>query len=157
MRHNVVAGFGFRQKAGRESLLDCYTRALGAFSADVLSGGFSGKLLGARTGARIGALGEAGYEVVLLASAQDKVKSAALQALAEHLGVAALGILDAALAQERVRTQSKAVFAARGVGSVAEAAALAGAGAGARLLGARVTSHDRMAVCALALKKDAGI
>jgi cobalt-precorrin 5A hydrolase len=41
-------------------------------------------------------------------------------------------------------------LAARGVGSVAEAVALAAAGPGARIVVARVISSDRMATCAIA-------
>ncbi|WP_294332783.1 cobalamin biosynthesis protein [uncultured Sphingomonas sp.] len=47
-------------------------------------------------------------------------------------------------------TRSVASLAARGTGSVAEAAALAAAGPGARLLVARCISPDRMATCAIA-------
>ena len=47
-------------------------------------------------------------------------------------------------------TQSKRVQARFGTGSVAEAAALAGAGKGARLVVLRVTSGDGMATCAVA-------
>ncbi|MDW4496475.1 cobalamin biosynthesis protein [Sulfitobacter sp. D35] len=47
-------------------------------------------------------------------------------------------------------TQSLASLAAYGCGSVAEAAALAAAGPGARLYGPRAVSEDRMATCALA-------
>lgn len=47
-------------------------------------------------------------------------------------------------------TRSAASLAARGTGSVAEAAALAAAGPGARLLVARRISPDRMATCAIA-------
>lgn len=47
-------------------------------------------------------------------------------------------------------TRSAVSMAARGVGSVAEAAALAAAGPGARITIARVISSDRMATCAIA-------
>ncbi|WP_313534755.1 cobalamin biosynthesis protein [Sphingomonas sp.] len=47
-------------------------------------------------------------------------------------------------------TRSTASLAARGTGSVAEAAALAGAGPGACLLVPRQISADRMATCAIA-------
>ncbi len=47
-------------------------------------------------------------------------------------------------------TRSTVSLAARGVGSVAEAAALAAAGPGARIVGLRVISSDRMATCAIA-------
>ncbi len=47
-------------------------------------------------------------------------------------------------------TRSTVSLAARGVGSVAEAVALAAAGPGARIVVARVISSDRMATCAIA-------
>ncbi|KTF70627.1 cobalamin biosynthesis protein [Sphingomonas sp. HT-1] len=47
-------------------------------------------------------------------------------------------------------TRSAASLAARGTGSVAEAAALAAAGPGARLLVSRRISEDRLATCAIA-------
>ncbi len=47
-------------------------------------------------------------------------------------------------------TRSAVSMAARGVGSVAEAVALAAAGPGARITIARVISSDRMATCAIA-------
>ncbi|WP_333572006.1 cobalamin biosynthesis protein [Sphingomonas sp.] len=47
-------------------------------------------------------------------------------------------------------TRSPASLAARGTGSVAEAAALVAAGPHARLLVARQISPDRMATCAIA-------
>lgn len=47
-------------------------------------------------------------------------------------------------------TRSTVSMAARGVGSVAEAVALAAAGPGARIVVSRVISSDRMATCAIA-------
>lgn len=58
-------------------------------------------------------------------------------------------MLEDAQAQSTL-TSSKASLAAWGVGSVAEATALAAAGPGARLLGPRVVSSDGLATCALA-------
>ncbi|MDO5612468.1 MAG: precorrin methylase [Paracoccus sp. (in: a-proteobacteria)] len=49
-------------------------------------------------------------------------------------------------------TQSAASLRARATGSLAEAAALAAAGPGARLAAVRVVSPDRRATCAIALK-----
>lgn len=80
--------------------------------------------------------------VTHVASAPDKL----------HL-LAGLGLpLIAAQALETIETptRSAASLAARGTGSVAEAAALAAAGPGARLLVARCISPDRMATCAIA-------
>jgi cobalt-precorrin 5A hydrolase len=53
----------------------------------------------------------------------------------------------------RVTTRSERVFEQRGVGSVCEAAALAAAGAGARLVVTRHVSTDRNATAAAAITK----
>jgi cobalt-precorrin 5A hydrolase len=53
----------------------------------------------------------------------------------------------------RVTTRSERVFSQRGVGSVCEAAALAAAGAGARLVVTRHVSADRNATAAAAITK----
>jgi cobalt-precorrin 5A hydrolase len=55
------------------------------------------------------------------------------------------------LEASEVLTVSPTSLKQYGTGSVAEAAALAAAGPGARLLGARQISHDRMATCAIAI------
>lgn len=59
-------------------------------------------------------------------------------------------IVAEALETMETPTCSSASLAARGTGSVAEAAALAAAGPGARLLVKRCISPDRMATCAIA-------
>lgn len=86
--------------------------------------------------------------VTHLATASDKLP--ALAPLAEALGLPLTGIAPEALANASTLTNSTASLTARGTGSVAEAAALAAAGAGARLLGPRRISPDRMATCAIA-------
>ena len=53
----------------------------------------------------------------------------------------------------RVTTRSERVFRQRGVGSVCEAAALAAAGAGGRLVVTRRVSTDRSATAAAAITK----
>lgn len=83
-----------------------------------------------------------------LATALDKLPT--LAALAEALGLPLTGISPEALARVSTVTNSSASLAARGTGSVAEASALAAAGPGARLLGPRRISPDRMATCAIA-------
>lgn len=83
-----------------------------------------------------------------LATAQDK--ASILAPLAEALSLPLLGVPPEALAAASTTTRSVASLAARDVGSVAEASALAGAGARARLLGPRHISPDRMATCAIA-------
>ena len=66
------------------------------------------------------------------------------------MGVPLVALPAAALAGIRTQTFSSFSLAAHGTGSVAEASALIAAGEGARLLGPRQISPDRMATCALA-------
>lgn len=85
-----------------------------------------------------------------LATAADKAQAPALRAFAATLGLPVHGIPAEALARQATLTRSGASLGARDTGSVAEAAALAAAGPGARLLAPRAISGDRMATCALA-------
>lgn len=109
---------------------------------------------GFRSGASAQSLAEAyaraGGGAEALATARDKAETAAFRALAETLGLPVLGLSESALAAQPTLTRSAAAQRARGTGSLAEAAALAAAGPGARLLGPRVISADRMATCAIA-------
>ncbi|WP_020042788.1 cobalamin biosynthesis protein [Salipiger mucosus] len=116
----IVAGLGFRRAAGPDSLRDALARALGDRAVNAL------------------------------ATAEDKAEAAALAALARALGLPLVGVPPEALAVQPTLTRSEASFAARGTGSLAEAAALAAAGPGARLIAPRCLSQDRMASCALA-------
>jgi cobalt-precorrin 5A hydrolase len=86
--------------------------------------------------------------VTHLATVQDKV--ATLSPLAQALSLPLAHIPADALTAVTTATQSSASHKARGTGSVAEAAALAAAGPGARLLRTRQISPDRMATCAIA-------
>ena len=70
--------------------------------------------------------------------------------LAEAMGREVVPVGADALEAQVTLTCSAASRAARRTGSVAEAAALAAAGPGARLLRPRAVSPDRMATCALA-------
>jgi cobalt-precorrin 5A hydrolase len=115
----IVAGFGFREGASAEALMEALDLA-------------------------------GGRRAEKLATAADKLADAGFAALAERLGVAVVGVPPEALEAQPVETQSRAALKARGVGSVAEAAALYAAGPGGRLMAARVISGDRMATCALA-------
>ncbi|WP_298397908.1 cobalamin biosynthesis protein [Sphingobium sp.] len=83
-----------------------------------------------------------------LAAPQDK--AALLDPLAQKLGLPVIGVTPEALAAIATPTRSIASLTERGVGSVSEAAALAAAGAGARLIVHRCISPDRMATCAIA-------
>ncbi|USI72550.1 cobalamin biosynthesis protein [Sphingomonas morindae] len=77
-------------------------------------------------------------------------RAEALAPVAAMLGVAVVAVPAAALRAIATPSWSAACQAARGVGSVAEAAALAAAGPGARLIVPRLISPDRRATCALA-------
>jgi cobalt-precorrin 5A hydrolase len=116
----IVAGFGFRPAATLDSLRDALYRAARGRKPD------------------------------LLATAADKADATAFRALVAELGIGSTGIDAAALASQETLTQSEVTRASRGVGSLAEAAALSAAGKGARLITTRVVSNDGMATCALA-------
>ncbi len=117
----IVAGFGFRTGAAPSSLRDAFAMAC----ADCDSAG-----------------------VTALAAPADKV--APLASLAAELSLPVIAVAPEALERVSTTTISPASIAARRTGSVAEAAALAAAGPGARLLAARRVSSDRMATCAIA-------
>lgn len=116
----IVAGFGFRGEATVESLADAF----------------------AQTGSTGGVTG--------LATAADKAGTTAFSDFAQSLRLPVHAIEASAIAQQTTSTQSDVAFATRATGSLAEAAALAAAGPGARLIAPRVVSRDRMATCALA-------
>lgn len=85
-----------------------------------------------------------------LATPSDKAGAACFQAFAQTLGVPVIAVTASGLRSVETATSSARVARLRGTGSVAEAAALCGAGPGARLLGPRSVSADRMATAALA-------
>ena len=119
----IVAGFGFRGAALCASLENALALASNGKTPDAL------------------------------ATAEDKAGHPAFRELAAALGLPVIGIDAAALAAAKTLTYSPASQSARGAGSVAEAAALVAAGAGARLLGPRRISEDRLATCALARRE----
>lgn len=95
------------------------------------------------------ALAQQGHPpVTALAAPEDK--ASALIPLARAMSLPLIAISPEALAAAPTLTRSPASLAARRAGSVAEAAALAAAGAGARLIAVRHISPDRMATCAIA-------
>jgi cobalt-precorrin 5A hydrolase len=110
--------------------------------------------LGFRTDAGVDSLRDAlacaGGHPQALATAEDKASAPAIRALAADLALPLHAIPLAKLTNQPTLTQSPRVQARYGTGSLAEAAALAAAGPGARLLGARVTSKDGKATAALA-------
>ena len=115
-----IAGFGFRKAACVEALRE----------ALVAAGGADG--------------------VVALATAEEKAGALALNALAAELRLPVRAITPAALEAAKTLTQSNRVATRFGTGSLAEAAALAAAGPGARLLAPRAVSPDGMATAAIA-------
>ena len=90
----------------------------------------------------------AGGQADRFATLTDKAATEAFQRFAAKRPVTKVNP-DAAR-EEITITHSENSQTARQTGSVAEACALAAAGPGARLLGPRVISSDRMATCALA-------
>lgn len=100
------------------------------------------------------AVARAGGGAEALATAADKAEAPVAQMLAAELGVPLRGLTRDELAAQVTPTQSARVAERFGTGSVAEAAALAAAGPGARLLGARVVSGDGLATAAIAERKD---
>ncbi|MGN1286655.1 MAG: cobalamin biosynthesis protein [Bradyrhizobium sp.] len=115
-----VAGLGFRREAGVASLREALDAA----------GGSEG--------------------LAAVATVSDKADAVALKALAQELGLPIRGIPAEMLAEIETMTQSEQIAVRFGTGSVAEAAALAAAGRGARLTSARRVSQDRMATAAIA-------
>jgi len=111
--------------------------------------------IGFRKGARIDSLRDAlraagGEKAQALATAEDKADSPVIQALAAEMALPLHAVPLESLQNQATLTQSARVQAHYGTGSLAEAAALADAGPGARLLGPRVTSQDGKATAALA-------
>lgn len=100
------------------------------------------------------ALAEAGIadRPAAIATAADRAAEPGAIAAAAEFGLEPLGIAPEALAaaDAGIVTRSARIAASRGVGSVAEAAALAGAGPDARLVLPRIASAG--ATCALARK-----
>lgn len=84
-----------------------------------------------------------------LATAKDKVSEPGFSRLAKELGLFVHAVSRADLAAQGIEGSAR-VIAEYGTGSVAEAAALAAAGPGARLISSRRTGPDGMAVVALA-------
>ena len=85
-----------------------------------------------------------------VATVSDKSQTAALRLLAREFNLPIKAIPAAVLAGIKTPTQSKFVQAKFGTGSIAEAAALAAAGARARLISRRTVSQDRTATAAIA-------
>ena len=93
-----------------------------------------------------------GGQAEALASLPEKAADPRLQTLAAERG---LPLIPVAVAGQTTPTQSPRVLALHATGSVAEAAALAASGAGAKITVARITAPDGMATCAMAETKEA--
>ena len=117
----IVAGFGFSARAQEGSLRDALHRVCAATGISAPQA---------------------------LATAQDK--AAGVAPVARALGLNLHAVPHETLMRQVTQTRSARVMAERGTGSVAEAAALAAAGPGARLLTQRIHSKDQLASCALA-------
>jgi cobalt-precorrin 5A hydrolase len=91
-----------------------------------------------------------GGQADALASVADKASGALFQEFAQALGLPVHAVPQPLLEAQKTQTHSPNALQARGTGSVAEAAALAVAGAQAQLLGERVISSDKSATCARA-------
>ncbi|MEP4198849.1 MAG: cobalamin biosynthesis protein [Aliishimia sp.] len=117
----IVAGFGFTSSASADSL----AQALHA------------------TGH--------GDRLDQLATAADKAVSSVMLDFSREHGTPIASIEPSLLEAMQTKTQSLTSQQMRRTGSVAEAAALAAAGPGARLITPRQISADRLATCAIAI------
>jgi len=115
-----VAGLGFRKEATIESLREALAAAGGACGLDAL------------------------------ATATDKADAAIIVSLACELGLTIKPVPAEILAGVETSTRSSRIETMFGTGSLAEAAALAAAGQGARLVAERVISRDKAATAAIA-------
>jgi len=86
-----------------------------------------------------------------VATVSDKADAEALKQLARECGVPIKAVPVEVLAGVDTPTQSRLIREKFGTGSIAEAAALAAAGPGARLIATRAVSHDRTATAAIAV------
>jgi cobalt-precorrin 5A hydrolase len=85
-----------------------------------------------------------------LATLDTKALNPALQEFAAAKKVTLIPVSLENLQRQITPTQSPAAQAAYGLGSIAEAAALAAAGDGSSLIFKRLVSNDKMATCAFA-------
>lgn len=119
-----VAGFGFRAAATRDSLLSALDAA----------GGSEG--------------------IGCLATLDVKAGDECLRSLSKDLKIPLRGVSKREMSTVVTLTQSAASLEAHGVGSIAEAAALAAVDGHAVLVVKRAFSQDRLATCAIALGDD---
>jgi len=115
-----VAGLGFRREASIESLREALVAAGGTRGLDAL------------------------------ATATGKADAAVIVTLARELGLTIKPVSAEVLARAETSTRSARIEKMLGTGSLAEAAAFAAAGQGARLISERSISRDRTATAAIA-------
>lgn len=96
------------------------------------------------------ALDKAGGAAGVTHLATIAAKAQGLESLSQALGVPVIVLAAGMLRDQATITRSDRVEALYGTGSVAEAAALAAAGPGARLRGSRAVSADGTATAAIA-------
>ncbi|GGE60770.1 cobalamin biosynthesis protein [Actibacterium pelagium] len=96
------------------------------------------------------ALHKAGGNADRLATLPEKAALPAVQEFAHALGLPLIETPKDILATQTTLTQSPTIQSRFGIGSVAEAAALAASRPGARLTGPRVISADGLATAAIA-------
>ncbi|WP_213770798.1 cobalamin biosynthesis protein [Bradyrhizobium sp. dw_78] len=127
----LVIGVGFRDRANAQSI------------SEVLASVASRSAM-------------SGMETVLVVP-EDKAAHPGLRAAAQAMQLRIETVTADAMDTDDIRiiTRSQQVKKYRGVDSVCEAAALAAAGAGARLVVTRVVSRDRFATAAAAITEDA--
>lgn len=125
----LVAGIGFRRETDAEEIAGLIERALAL-------------------------VGSARSSLAAVATAADRASDPAIRAAAARFGLAPHPVPAAALEARdaEIVTRSARIEHLRGVGSLAEAAALAGAGDMSRLALPRIAS--RGATCALAVRYD---
>ena len=109
---------------------------------------------GASAESLLDAYARAGGGADALATIADKAGADGFLAFAVRVKLPVTKVNPQSLSEQNTATCSDHSINARDTGSVAEAAALAAAGPGARLIAPRVVSGDRMATCALAEGKD---
>jgi cobalt-precorrin 5A hydrolase len=116
--------------------------------------GASAREIEAAIGAALSRFGVESASLSLIATSTAKAEEAGLAAAAKERGLKVVVVPQADLeaASSRTLTRSERVLAATGVPSLSEAAALAAAGPGARLLAPRVAVGP--ATCALAVSGD---
>lgn len=126
----LVIGIGFRDQAAAQSI--------GEVLADVVASAATPEI------------------ATVLAVVEDKAAHPSLLAAARaaHFPIVTVTAEAMREADARIITRSEHVFRQRGVGSVCEAAALAAAGAVARLIVTRQVSADHTATAAAALSEE---